>query len=80
MMDHQPQPAPGNVEEGEGPLGARWFVGILYVFMAVVLAGWAGGWWDRGSGAGTGTASSHHTSTSAAATNGAGSSGPDSSR
>ena len=77
MMDHQPQPAPGNVEEGEGPRGARWVVGILYVFMAVVLAGWAGGWWERGSSTGT---ASHHTSTNAAATSGAGSSGPDSSR
>jgi hypothetical protein len=48
-------------------------VGILYVFMAVVLAGWAGGWWDRGSGTGT---ASHHTSTNAAATSGAGSTGP----
>lgn len=75
MMDHQPRPAPGNVEEGGGPRGARWFVGILYIVMAVVLAGWAGGWWDRGSGAGT-TASSHHMSTSAASTSGAGSTGP----
>ena len=75
MMDHQARLAPGNVEEGEGPRGARWFVGILYIFMAVALAGWAGGWWDRGSGTGT-TASSHHTSTSAAATSGSGSTGP----
>ena len=31
-----------------GVPGAGWFIATIFTFSVVVLAGWAGGWWDGG--------------------------------
>jgi hypothetical protein len=29
-----------------GARGAGWFIATVFTFSVIVLAGWAGGWWD----------------------------------
>jgi hypothetical protein len=33
-----------------GVRGAGWFIATVFTFSVIVLAGWAGGWWDGGHG------------------------------
>ena len=42
MTVHQLRESAGPARQG--PPGARWFIGILYAFMAVVAVTWATGW------------------------------------
>jgi len=53
----------------QGPAGARWFIGILYAFMAVVVASWALGWSGNKPNTVAGPAA-HHTTTGAATDSG----------
>jgi hypothetical protein len=42
QSDAQPGPA-----ESQGPRGAGWVIAALYIFCAVVLASWFGGWGEN---------------------------------
>jgi hypothetical protein len=64
-MDLHPAPRRA-VDETSGPPGARWFVGIFFLFSVVVLTGMAEGWWDYRSSTAAGPATSHHSTSGAA--------------
>ncbi len=66
MMQQSPQ---SSGPARQGAPGARWFIGILYAFMAVVVGLWATGW--SGTKHSTVAAPAHH-GTAASATTGAG--------
>jgi hypothetical protein len=40
-----------------GVRGAGWFIVTIFAFSVVVLAGWAGGWWEGGHSTATPAAS-----------------------
>jgi hypothetical protein len=62
-----PHPAPRRaVEETSGPPGARWFVGIFFLFALVVLTGMFEGWWDYRGSTVAGPATPHHSTSGAA--------------
>jgi hypothetical protein len=37
-------PAQSSEAKPQGPRGAGWIIAALYIFSALVLASWAGGW------------------------------------
>ena len=46
-MDTDRTPRAGAYGGGRGPRGRGWVIAAFYVFAAIVLTGWAEGWWQN---------------------------------
>jgi hypothetical protein len=58
-MKDQTEPWHGGVPPGVP--GAGWFICAIFVFSAVMLAGWEQGWWETGRTTAAAPTASHHT-------------------